>query len=91
MINNASYTKFAFRSFKKGSEEENLIQVEQFLKIISSKVLQISVFLLYRPSYQVIYFSHLEVQTIITQIHNRVNISHGKLCDMHGTLKPFDD
>ena len=26
---------------------------------------------------------------MITQIHNCVNISHEKLCDMHGTLKPF--
>ena len=39
-------TKLAFRPFKKGSEEEKLIQMEQFLKIISSKVTQISVFLL---------------------------------------------
>ena len=44
-------TKLAFRSFKKGSEEEKLIQMEQFLKIIYSKVTQISVFLLYRSSY----------------------------------------
>ena len=52
------HTKLAFRSFKKGSEEEKLIQVERFSKIISSKVTQISVFLLYRSSYR---FSHLEV------------------------------
>ena len=44
-------TKLAFRSFKKGSEEEKMIQVEQLLKVISSKVTQISVFLLYRSSY----------------------------------------
>ena len=44
-------TKLAFRSFKKGSEEEKLIQVEQLLKVISSKVTQISVFLLYKSSY----------------------------------------
>ena len=44
-------SKLAFKSFKKGSEEEKLIQMEQFLKIISSKVTQISVFLLYRSSY----------------------------------------
>ena len=43
--------KLAFRSFKKGSEEEKLIQMEQFLHIISSTVKQISVFLLYRSSY----------------------------------------
>ena len=83
-------TKLAFKSFKKGSKEEKLIQMKQFLKIISSKVTQISVFLLYRSSYQVIIF-HIEVKTTITQIHNCVNISHGKLCGMHGTLKPFDN
>ena len=44
-------TKLAFRSFKKGSEEEKLIQMEEFLQIISSKVTQIPVFLLYRSSY----------------------------------------
>ena len=44
-------TKLLFRSFEKGSEEEKLIQIEQFLNIISSKVTQISVFLLYRSSY----------------------------------------
>ena len=44
-------TKLAFRSFKKGSEEEKLVQMEQLLKIISSKVTQISAFLLYRSSY----------------------------------------
>ena len=44
-------TKLAYRSFKKGSEEEKLIQMEQLLKIISSKVTQISVFPLYRSSY----------------------------------------
>ena len=44
-------TKLHFRSFEKGSEEEKLILIEQFLKIISSKVTQISVFLLYRSSY----------------------------------------
>ena len=43
--------KLAFRAFKKGSEEEKLIQMGQFLKIISPKVTQISVFLLYRSSY----------------------------------------
>ena len=43
-------TKLAFRSFKKGSEEEELIQMEQFLKIISFKVTQISVFQFYRSS-----------------------------------------
>ena len=42
--------KLAFRSFKKGSEEKKLIQMEQFLKIISSKVTKISVFLLDRSS-----------------------------------------
>ena len=42
-------TKSALRSFKKGSEEE--IQMEQFLIITSSKVAQISVFLLYRSRY----------------------------------------
>ena len=36
-------------------------------------------------------FSHLEAKTIITQILNCVNISHGKLSVMHGTLKPFDN
>ena len=36
-------TKLAFRSFRKGSQEEKLIRMEQFLKIISSKVTQISV------------------------------------------------
>ena len=44
-------TKLAYKSFKKGSEEEKLIQMEQFLKIISSKVTQISIFLLYRSCY----------------------------------------
>ena len=44
-------TKLAFRSFKKGSDVEKLIQMEQFLNIISSKVTQISVFLLYRSNY----------------------------------------
>ena len=44
-------TKLAFRSFKKGSEEEKLIQMKQFLQIISSKVKQTPVFLLYRSSY----------------------------------------
>ena len=44
-------TKLAFRSLKKGSEEGKLIQMEQFLTIISSKVTQIYVFLLYRYSY----------------------------------------
>ena len=44
-------TKLAFRSFKKGSEEEKLIQMEQLLKIISSKDTQIPVFLFYRSSY----------------------------------------
>ena len=44
-------TKLAFRSFKNGSEEEKLIQMEQLLKIISSKVTQISAFQLYRSSY----------------------------------------
>ena len=44
-------SKLAFKSFKKGSEEEKLIQMEQFLKIIFSKVTQIFVFLLYRYSY----------------------------------------
>ena len=44
-------TKLALRSFKKGSEEEKFIQMKQFLKIISSKVTQISVFLLYSSSY----------------------------------------
>ena len=44
-------TKLAFISFKKGSEEDKLIQMEQFLIIISSKVTQIFVFLLYRYSY----------------------------------------
>ena len=38
--------KLAVRSFRKGSEEEKLIQMEQFLKIIPSKVTQISVFVL---------------------------------------------
>ena len=37
-------TKLAFTSFKNGSEEEKLIQMEEFLKIISSKVIQISAF-----------------------------------------------
>ena len=45
------HIKLALQSFKKGSEEEKLMQMEQFLKIISSKVTQISVFLLYRSSY----------------------------------------
>ena len=40
-------TKLAFRSYKKGSEEEKSIQMEWF----SSKVTQISVFLLYRSSH----------------------------------------
>ena len=44
-------TKLAFRSFKKGSEDGKFIQMEQFLKIVSSKITQISVFLLYRSSY----------------------------------------
>ena len=44
-------TKLLFRSFEKGSEEEKLIQIDQFLKMISSKVTQISVFLLYRSSH----------------------------------------
>ena len=44
-------TKLAFRSFKKGSEKEKLIQMKQFLQIISSKVTQTPVFLLYRSSY----------------------------------------
>ena len=44
-------TELAFRSFKKDSEEEKLIQMEKFLNIISSKVTQISVFLLHRSSY----------------------------------------
>ena len=44
-------TKLAFRSFQKGSEEEKLIQMEKFLKIISSKVTQVSVFRLYRSSF----------------------------------------
>ena len=48
-------TNLAPRSFKKGSEEEKLMQIEQFLKILSSKVTEISVFLPYR------FFSHLEV------------------------------
>ena len=50
-------TKLVFRSFKKGCKEK-LIQMEQFLKIISSKVTQISVFLflLYRSSYEAIVF-----------------------------------
>ena len=43
--------KLAFRSFKKGTEEEKLIQMEQFLKTISSKVTQMFVFLLYTSSY----------------------------------------
>ena len=52
-------TKLAFRSFEKGSEEDKLTQMEQFLKTISSKVSQISVFLLYRKlSYCL---SHFEV------------------------------
>ena len=37
-------TKLAFRSFKKGSKEEKLIQMKEFLKIISFKVKQIPVF-----------------------------------------------
>ena len=49
-------TKLVFRSFKKDSEEKKLMQIEQFLKIISSKVTQISIFLLYRSSYSVIVF-----------------------------------
>ena len=44
-------TKLAFKSFKKGSEEEKLIPIEQFLKITPVNVTQISVFLLYRSSY----------------------------------------
>ena len=44
-------TKLALRSFKKGSEEEKLIQMKQFLKMISSRVTQISAFLLYSSSY----------------------------------------
>ena len=36
---------------KKPSEEKNLLQIEQLLKIISSKVTQMPVFLLYRSSY----------------------------------------
>ena len=44
-------TKLAFGSFKKGFEEKKLIQMEQFLKKISSKVTHMSVFLLYRSSY----------------------------------------
>ena len=44
-------TELAFRSFKKGSEEEKLIQMGQFLNIIFSKITQISVFLLHRSSY----------------------------------------
>ena len=43
-------TKLAFTSIEKGSEEEKMIQIEQFLKIISFKVTQTSVFLLYRSS-----------------------------------------
>ena len=31
-------TKLVFISFKKGSEEEKLIQMEQFLRITSTKV-----------------------------------------------------
>ena len=82
-------TKLIFRSFEKDSEEEKLIQMEQLLKIISSKVTQISVFLLSRSS--LLFFSYLKPYTIIFQISNYVNISHGKLCDMHGALKPFDN
>ena len=44
-------TKLGLKSFKKGSEEEKLMQMEQFLKIVSSNNTQISVFLLYRSSY----------------------------------------
>ena len=44
-------TKLTFRSFKNGSEEEKLIQMEQFLKLISFNVTQISVFLYHRSSY----------------------------------------
>ena len=83
-------TKLIFRSFEKDSEEEKLIQMEQLLKIISSKVTQISVFLLSRSSF-FFFFSYLKPYTIIFQISNYVNISHGKLCDMHGALKPFDN
>ena len=41
----------SLRPFKKDSEEEKVIQMEQFLKIISSKVTQTSVFVLYRSRY----------------------------------------
>ena len=44
-------SKLAFSSFKKGSKDEKLIQMEQLLKIISLKVTQISFILLYRSSY----------------------------------------
>ena len=50
-------TKLAFWSFKKGSEEEKLMQMEQFLKIISSKVTQTSVFLLYRSVIKSLFFT----------------------------------
>ena len=49
-------TRLAFGSFKKCSEEEKLVQMEEFLNIISSKVTQISVFLLCSSSYEVIVF-----------------------------------
>ena len=40
------------------------------LKTFSSKVAQISVFQLYRSSYLSHSFSHLEAETVMTQIHN---------------------
>ena len=76
-------TKLPFRSFKKGSKEEKLIQMEQFLKIISSKVAQISfIVLVIKP----LFFTFRILKLIITQIYSCANISHCKLSDIHETL-----
>ena len=52
-------TKLAFRSFRKGSEEEKLIQMKEFLKIISSKFT--NMFLSFVDLVTKSLFSHLEV------------------------------
>ena len=71
-------TKLAFRSFKKCPEENKLIKMEQFLKIPP----KLHIYLFF-------YFIDLVIES--TQIHDCVNVSHGILCDVHGTLKLSDN